>query len=230
MLLRVSIASHIPQPILNKILLVFPFLYRVKFISYESYIIENNGVDDLLTYLDKVLSLDGDIIECGSGRCGSSIIMANYLKKRGINKKVYACDTFAGFDPEELQAERENSLTQAADNSLRHTSYEYVKKKIQRLGLSDYVIPVRGLFRDTLSLITCKFSFGFVDCDLKESIIYATETIWPKLSKNGIILFDDYTTDGFKGAKEAINFLVNKYGDEISGRGLLHRLYFIQKK
>lgn len=230
MSLKIKIASHIPQPILNNVFLAFPFLYRMKFISYESYIAENNGLDDLLSYLDKVLHIEGDIIECGSGRCGSSIIVANYLKLRRINKKVYACDTFSGFDLSELQDERKKGLTKATENSLKHTSYDYVKKKIERLGLSDIIIPVKGLFQDTLSQIKCRFNLAFIDCDLKRSIIYATETIWPNLSRNGIILFDDYTTEDFKGAKQAIEYLLNEYQNEISSNGLLHRLYYIQKK
>jgi hypothetical protein len=63
--------------------------------------------------LRTVLNEEGDIIECGSARCGTSTVIANYLRSRRIIKKVYALDVFgSGFDTDELEEERQLGLTQ----------------------------------------------------------------------------------------------------------------------
>ena len=69
-----------------------------------------------------------------------------------------------------------------------------------------------------------------IDCDLKESIIHCAETIWPKLMRGGRMVFDDYTSEFFRGARLGIEFSANKYGREISEHGLMNRLYYICKK
>ena len=217
----------------NDLLLKFSFLYRTKFINYESQLGKNNGIEDLLTRLNAVLDVEGNIIECGSYVCGTSVIIANYVRSTDTNKKVYALDLFGGgFDLNELADERQAGLTQANDSAFTHTSYEYIKKKIDKLGFSDMIIPVRGLFKDSLPSIDSKFCFVLIDCDLKKSILYCAETIWPKLSKAGVMLFDDYEYElyhAFKGPKIAVDEFVHKYRGEISEHGLLNRLYFIMK-
>ncbi len=218
--------------LINDLLLKFPSLYQTKFINYESQLGENNGMEDLLTNLNAVLDVEGNIIECGSYVCGTSLVIANYLRSSRTNKKVYALDLFGGgFDLNELEGERRAGLTQAKDSSFTFTSYAYVKKKIEKLGFSDMIIPVRGLFKDTLPRIDSKFCFALIDCDLKKSIFYSAETIWPKLSKAGIMLFDDYEYryTSFKGPKIAVDEFVYKYRSEISEHGLLNRLYYIMK-
>ena len=85
--------------------------------------------------LENVLSIEGNIIECGSDRCGTGGIMANYLKKRGICKRIYALDLFGGgFEVEQLQEERSQGLTEATNQKFRYNSHDCVKNKIERLG------------------------------------------------------------------------------------------------
>ena len=229
MLLKARIARKVPQPVLNSVLLKFPILYKTKFINYESYL--GDCIDELLEKLDDVLGVEGNLIECGSARCGSTVIMAKHLKEKSSNKKIYACDLFGqGLDLDELSNEKELGLTQASDDAFTYNSYEYVQKKIKSLGLSDYIIPVKGLFRNTLTRINDRFCFCLIDCDLSKSITFSAENLWPKLSSNGLILFDDYKAAEFKGAKLAVDAFVTKYESSIAEHGLLERLYFVRKK
>jgi len=219
----------IPRPIINKILLTFPFLYRTKFVNYENHLTNQNGIKELLEALSKTLYIEGDIIECGTARCGTTVIMADYLSRKNNKKKIYACDSFSGFDLNELKQERKLGFTNESDNAFAHSSYSYVKKKIERLGFSDTIVLVKGLFQETLPSIKSKFSLALIDCDLKKSTIYAAEMIWPNLSSKAIMLFDDYTSIKYKGAKEGIDFIVNRFKDEIEDHGILNRLYYIHK-
>jgi hypothetical protein len=229
------VARYTPQRILNNILLTFPSLYRTGLVMNESFL-GSYGIGDLLTKLSTVLALEGDIIECGSARCGTSVTIGKYLRSAGVNKKVYALDLFGGgFDLNELEAERRDGLTRAKDNAFLHTSYDYVTSKIHILGLSDTVVPIKGYFQHTLPVLvdSKRFCIALIDCDLKKSTTYCAENIWPKLSDNGVMLFDDYDYDlfrTFKGPKIAVDEFVNKHSNEISEHGFLNRLYYVKKK
>ncbi len=177
--LKVRLKHAIPPGLLNAVLLRFPFLYQTKLVFYETTLLTAGGIDELLSQLVTVLNVEGEIIECGSSRCGASIIMAKYLQTQGVNKKILACDSFEGFDRAELKQEQKARLT--------------------------------------------------TDCDLRESLVYAAEAIWPKLSTGGCLLFDDYHSPEFKGAKQGVDIFVKKHLAEISEHGLLNRLYYVRK-
>ena len=231
--LIVKMTSRIRHKLPTSLLLKFPFIYRLPFVKYESLLQESKGLEDLLTKLNSVLNLSGDIIECGSAYCGTAVIIAKHLKLKGITKKVYALDFFgSGFDLEELKEERRLGLTEIKDDAFTGGySYEYVKKKIDKLAVSDTVIPVRGHFRDTLPQLKTEFCLSLIDCDLKNSITYCAEMIWPRVPKNGIMLFDDYKTyHVFRGPKIAIDEFVGRHKNEILEHGVLNRLYYIVKK
>ena len=106
----------------------------------------------------------------------------------------------------------------------------YVKSKITALGVDSIVIPIKGYFKDTLPNIDSKFCFALVDCDLRESMVFCAEAIWPSLVSGGQILFDDYTDNDFMGARLAIDQFIDKYRNEIQEHRLLSRLYSVVKK
>lgn len=221
----------LPQSVLNTILLRFPFIYTMKFVNYESGLRDNDGLKDLMQQLETILHIRGDIIECGSDRCGTSVILGKYLKTIDIDKKIYALDVFgSGFDIKELEEERRLGLTDVEDSSFTNTSFEYVKKKIKLLGLENIVIPVKGLFKDTLPSIDSTFCLCLIDCDLRKSILYCAETLWPKLSSNGVMLFDDYGSMEYKGVKIVVDAFVNDHQQEISEHGFLNKIYQVRKK
>jgi len=71
--------------------------------------------------------------------------MAKYLNLRQVNsKRIYACDSFERFDRAELMKERKSGLTKTSDKAFTSTSYEYVKKKIKKLGFENTIIPIKG--------------------------------------------------------------------------------------
>ena len=228
MLTKISIAKKIPTNLLNKILLSFPFLYRTKFINFESYL-EESELNDVLKGIDSVKDLPGNIIECGCARCGTSVILAQYLSSKKIMKKVYALDSFSGFDPQELKKEKQLGLTDATSDEFTYSSYDYVKKKIRKLGLSHALIPVKGYFQQTLHKIDSNFCMSLIDCDLSESITFTAENIWPRLVGGGLLFFDDYASENYAGVKPAVDKFVEKHRNEIKQFGLLGRLYCIKK-
>ena len=123
MSLRGTIKRTIPVSILNRTLLAFTTLYKLPFVQFEANIWENGGVEDIYKLLEVSADCPGSVIECGASRCGSSILMARRLRRRGIPKTVYALDSYMGFPPDELARERALGLTAiSADGQARATS------------------------------------------------------------------------------------------------------------
>jgi len=226
---KATVKHIIPAPILNNILLAFPFLYRTKLLNYETNL-KSPCVEELLSQLKLVLNVKGNIIECGSSRCGATTIMAKYLQSENIQKTIYACDSFEGFSLTELNRERKLGLTTALSSDFTSTSYEYVKRKIRKLNVDDIIVIIKGFFQDTLPTLESDFCLAFIDCDLKDSIIYCAETIWPNLASKGRMVFDDYTFDACKGARIGIDFFIDKHKEEILEHGLINNLYYAHKK
>ena len=226
--LKARLKHVFPPVLLNSVLLQLPMLYQTRFVCYETNL-PTSGIDELLATLQTILHVNGDIIECGSSRCGASIIMAKYLQEKRSDKKIFACDSFEGFDRDELQREQMVGLTSATNKSFTSTSFRYVQKKIVALGFQNVVFPIKGYFQNTLPNLTGPFSLALIDCDLKDSLMYSAEIIWPRLTSDGCILFDDYLSPDFKGAKEGVDIFLEKYQTEISEHSVLNRLYYVRK-
>jgi O-methyltransferase len=229
--LKARVKRFLPAPVYNQILLTMPCLYRSGLFNYETNLEADDGITDLLTRLSEVKYLGGEVIECGSSRCGTSIIIANYLRQQGIEKKIYACDSFEGFDPAELTRERASGLTKARQNVFTSTSYRYVLQKIDRLGLSSQVVPVKGFFETTLPDLARfnEFCFALIDCDLYNSVLYCANEVWPRITPGGCIVFDDYVSDEFRGARLAIDEFVKGAVPKIETYGLMRRLFYVKK-
>jgi hypothetical protein len=227
--LKHKINHSIPVSVVNNLLLTYPWLYGTKLVNYESNL-NKRALAELLSHLEMVQHVEGNIIECGSARGGTTVIMAKFLQSQGIHKVIYACDSFEGFDLGELNRERNAGSTLVSDSAFTHTSYKYVLRKIERTGVNNIVIPVRGFFQDTLPKLESKWCFAFVDCDLKDSITCCAETLWPNISSKGRILFDDYTCEYFRGARVAVDSFVERHESEVSDHRLLNDLYYVCKK
>lgn len=228
--LKVRLKRWVPPSLLNQLLLAFPALYRTRLVNYETNFTDPHGVPDLLSQLELVLDLPGDVVECGCSRCGASAIMGQYLQRRGVQKTVFALDSFQGFDRAELLAERTAGLTITPDDAFTSTSFEYVCDKLSALGLYGAVRPVPGYFCHTLPTLGRRpVCLALIDCDLRDSITLCAEHLWPLLPPGGLLVFDDYKIDIFAGARLAVDDFVAAHTEQIARHGLLNRLYAVQK-
>lgn len=212
----------------REILLCRPSLYATNRIRYEQSLAPDE-VEALIGRLEASLHLAGDVIECGCFLCGTTVHMARLLQRRQPNKRVYACDTFQGFDPQEIRREQE-----AGDAPRRHdfldNDRDYVRRKLSRLGVADQVVLVQGLFQTSLDALQGPFCFAFIDCDLHDSMLYAARTVWPRLSPGGCCVFDDYDNREYHGASRAIETFIAECGQGVREHGrLLTKLYFAVK-
>ena len=231
MSLRSRVRRLIPASLYNRMMLRFPALYRLPVVNFESNM-NWEGMGDLRKLLDDVAQLPGDIIECGSSRCGTSVLIARHLSSLRIPKKLYALDSFQGFAVEELERERSLGLVDSPDDAFTSTNFEYVVAKLRQLGYEDSIIPVRGYFENTLPSVAheSEFALAFIDCDLRDSMTYCADTLWPNLVPGGVMAFDDYNAVDFRGAKLAVDAFVSAQLPDIESHGMIQRLYYVKKR
>lgn len=160
--------------------------------------------------------VEGDFVETGVWRGGGCILAHQVLKKLNQNRKVYVYDSFEGLpkpDASKYPVDR-------GDNhwTIPHlaVSLEEVKNNFKAFGeLDDNVVFVKGFFKDTMPTNEIdKISVLRLDGDMYESTIDVLEHLYPKLSKGGYCIIDDF---GHKGAKAATMDYRNKHNitDEI---------------
>ena len=79
---------------------------------------------------------------------------------------------------------------------------EQVRANFAAYGLlDDQVVFVPGLFQDTLPALSAgPFALTRLDGDMYGSTIIALNTLYPRLSKGGFVVIDDYALDGCKAA------------------------------
>lgn len=218
----------VPRRTLDWALVAFPPLQRTRLVNYET-LLDPERVRILTAHLEQASALDGEIVECGTARGGSAVIMARTLQAQGTTKTIFACDSFSGFDLSELAREREAGLTAAPDHAFTKTSLEYVTRKFETCGVSDLVRPVPGYFEDTLPTIGGRFCFAFIDCDLRRSVAYCAGQLWPQITPGGRILFDDYHDDALRGAELGVRDFLAEHGSTVAAHGEDGRMYWVQK-
>jgi len=134
--------------------------------------------------------LDGDVIECGTYKGGSTILIAHVLDTIKSTKRVYACDTFEGHPYDDIDSAVDYHRAGRGSD----TSVSYVQSKFQKFKVADRITIVKGRFEDTLlsKLGDKNFSLAFLDCDLYDSAKVAYSFLHPRIVHGGCIVVHDY--------------------------------------
>jgi O-methyltransferase len=137
----------------------------------------------------------GDLIETGVWRGGAAIFMRAILKAyKNTERIVWVADSFEGLpkpDPERFPAD-------AGDrhwtNPIFAVSLEEVKANFARYNLLDEQVRfLVGWFRDTLPTSPIRqLAVLRLDGDMYESTMDSLRNLYPKLSKGGYVIIDDY--------------------------------------
>ncbi|PSO54703.1 MAG: asparagine synthase [Cyanobacteria bacterium QH_1_48_107] len=182
-----------------------------------------------LTYLDKSALIDlarvvletesrdvtGDIIEAGCALGGSSIILAACKHE---NRKLLVYDAFGmipppsdkdGQDVKQRYEQIANGEAVGIDGNTYYGYLDDLRKIVSNnfcefgFGLKENNISlIEGYYEDTLH-INSPISVAHIDCDWYNSVYTCLEQIVPNLSKEGIIVVDDYFA--WSGCKRAVD-------------------------
>ncbi len=171
--------------------------------------------------------IEGDIIECGVWRGGCSIAIAKTIKRLNSKKKIILYDTFAGMTrptKEDVKANNKkkalkkyNDLNKDGYNKWCYASLEEVKSCFKKYGVFDIASFNKGdisiLLKDKKQALPNKISLLRLDTDWYESTKDEMKYLYPKISKNGILLVDDYGS--WEGARKAVDEYFEISGDPI---------------
>jgi hypothetical protein len=175
-------------------------------------------------------NIPGDIVECGVWKGGSSMVCAlSMIQMQSTNKKIYMYDTYSGMsEPTEKDVDFEGNysikkwkkMEKNDYNQWDYASLEEVKKNMQTTKYPEQnIIYIKGKVEETIPKnIPDEISILRLDTDWYESTYHELVHLFPKLSKNGVIIIDDY--GHWRGSKEA----VDKYIEENEVKILLNRI------
>lgn len=152
-----------------------------------------NNIQDLVVDIIEN-NIPGDLIETGVWHGGACIFMRALLNLFNIkDRSVWVADSFCGFPPDCKEDIDKTSHVHGLKGLA--ISADIVKGNFKYYNLlDDQVKFLEGYFRDTLPTISedQKFSVIRLDGDLYESTKDALVNLYPKLSKGGYCIIDDY--------------------------------------
>jgi len=168
-----------------------------------------------------VEDLPGNFVECGTCKGGSAALMAFVIKHYSRRPRVlYAFDTFAGMPaPTEIDKHQgiPANLTDFGEGTLKAPISENLDKICELLQVKDIVVPVKGLFAQTLPKYKSaigNIAFLHADGDWYESTMDIFNTLYDRVIPNGFIQVDDY--GHWEGCKQAIHDFERMKGESFS--------------
>lgn len=185
---------------------------------------------DAIRYIVKA-QIPGDIVECGVWRGGSMVAIARTLLETGDTaRNLFLYDTFEGM-PQPGEKDVTYSGTSAStlmhqsrkDDSLSIWCYaplEQVKSLVCGVGYPREKIHfVQGKVEDTIShIVPERIALLRLDTDWYESTRHELIHLFPRLSKGGVLIVDDY--GHWQGSRQA----VDDYLAESGAKLLLNRI------
>ncbi|MCU0541346.1 MAG: class I SAM-dependent methyltransferase [Oscillatoriaceae cyanobacterium Prado104] len=168
-----------------------------------------------------VADLPGNFVECGTCKGGSAALLASVIKKYSRRPRVlYAFDTFEGM-PAPTEVDRHQgipaNLTNFGEGTLKASISEHLDKICELLQVRDIVVPVKGLFAQTLPQY--KSAIGSIallhaDGDWYESTMDIFNTLYDSVIASGLIQIDDY--GHWEGCKQAIHDFERMKGESFN--------------
>ena len=175
-------------------------------------------------------NIPGDVVECGTWKGGSAMICAlTLLHFNSKQRKIYLYDTYEGMSNptekdvslDEMSAFKNwNKINKKEEKIFCYSPLEEVKQNVFSTGYpSENFIFVKGKVEDTIpETVPEKIALLRLDTDWYESTYHEMKHLYHKLSKQGVLIVDDY--GHWKGAKDA----VDQFFEEINLKPLLNRI------
>jgi hypothetical protein len=160
--------------------------------------------------------IEGDIVECGVWRGGTSMLGAmTLLGRQDTSRRIWLYDTFAGM----TEPTGDDVSPWDGDNARRiwtanrdrdHNKWcfapiEEVRQNLLSTGYPESQVTfVKGdVAKTLLEQVPTKIAVLRLDTDWYESTKLELEVLFPRLSKGGVILIDDY--GAWAGCKKAVD-------------------------
>lgn len=185
---------------------------------------------DAVAYIENN-NLEGDFVECGVWKGGSSLAAALMLNKlNSYNRNIWLFDTFEGMskptsDDVDLNGKAAERQMEYEDKKTSwlwgYSELEEVKRNV---SISKYpqekIFFIKGKVEDTLvkDHLPEKIALLRLDTDWYESTLIEMQVLFPKLVQGGIVIIDDY--GHWQGCKKAVDEYLQNQGLKV----YLHRI------
>lgn len=182
---------------------------------YSETMIGLKRLDNIQYCVGEILknNIPGDFIETGVWRGGATILMKALLKVSNINDRtVWVADSFEGLPKPDESKYKEDKGDLHFNKDQLAISLETVKRNFEKYGLLDEKVKfLKGWFKDTLPTAPIQqISLLRLDGDMYESTMDGLVNLYPKLSKGGYIIIDDW--GAVKGCQKAVNDYRKEHG------------------
>lgn len=154
--------------------------------------------------------IPGDMIECGvfKGASFSRFAMFRELSRNTLKKKIIGFDTFGKFPNTSFKNDnmsRKNFIKMAGEDSI---SKNQLVNVLKNKGIMKKIELIKGDITKTVpryvkSHPKLKISLLNLDTDIYEPAVTILDYLYPKISKGGILILDDYNV--FPGETKAVN-------------------------
>jgi hypothetical protein len=162
----------------------------------------------------RINKIEGDFVECGVWKGGNILGIMEYLNfHKMTNRNVWLYDTFQGMtQPEDIDVDLyERKASNILEEVMCYENLENVKKTLSLSNFpKDNVKYVAGDVSETLDFIYNlpeKISLLRLDTDWYKSTLKELSVLYPKVTKNGVLIVDDY--GHWKGSKKAVHEYFN---------------------
>ncbi len=179
----------------------------------------------------QTLEVPGDIAELGVFRGLGLMTWANLLEAHCVGdrtKTVYGFDNWRGFTQIDAADGAHFDQTQKEVGGFSPEAFYDELQSAIGIFDSDRFVPwkarvklIEGNLETTAPAFVAdnpgvRFSLVHFDCDLYQPTRAALEAFWPKLSRGGILLFDEYAIKEWPGETLAVDeFLADKPGLQV---------------
>ncbi|HEY2321294.1 MAG TPA: TylF/MycF/NovP-related O-methyltransferase [Thermoanaerobaculia bacterium] len=159
--------------------------------------------------------IEGDVVECGVWRGGSSMLMASTFVAAGdASRRLFLYDTFAGMtrptDADrdasgEAAMKRWTAEQQEGFNTWCYAPIEEVRRNVLSTGYPEALIElVKGDVEQTIPARTPgRIALLMLDTDWYASTRHELQHLFPLLVSRGVLIIDDY--GHWSGAKKAVD-------------------------
>lgn len=161
--------------------------------------IDRHRAESLIAVLWQAREVDGDIVECGSFRCGIGFLLALAVREWGLDKKVHLYDSFEGLPSLTQEDHVESEETFFYEGQFqRGVDLDMVQAFLNEHDLTGIVELHKGWFDETLPAIPRerRFCFAHIDCDLYKSALACWTYLLPHMQQGAGIVVDDYDSYG----------------------------------
>ncbi len=166
------------------------------------------------------MDVPGDIVELGVFRGLGLFTWANFLEIHAIGdrtKTVYGFDNWEGFSGFSKEDGNQEERIQKIEGGFSPEQYYNELKKALAIFDNDRFVPwkpriklIEGDIEETVKTMVeekpgIRFSMIHFDCDLYRPTKAALESFWSRLSRGGVMLFDEYACVDWPGETIAVD-------------------------